>query len=602
VNRTRALAASTSALLLVSASACRGDGPLTIDLVIPDTVAAAAAVYQLNLFTAADCATLELQPGEPDLVRTSTPSLRRNVRQPADIGTLGQDQLVDGGAVHIRAIDSDGIPLAERCLDASPLLAGVRLELGQLAPTGAVLSSTTPFALRSGSARSDLLAQVRDATGMRVPGLFVSIGAAYPVARTATSGDAFVPTPTTAAGLDSALSVQVYGIPHQTLTGRATVLAPPACPTPAWTSDPLFDAALPSARVELASAGALVFVSRPDGGPTGRALDDFREVSGRKAYERVATTTVAGGANGPLAAALDMRDQRFVVVEGMDGAAIAVVRYDPTARSFGGRATLRLSGASSGGSDPIDAVVLGRPDPTEAGLELFASASARSPAIQRFSGNGAITSTGTMTSSSGFAAPVGALPAAESGDAAVALALQAVGPDRAPDLVYTTHGRLVIYRGLGDGSFSPTPSALDGVSGRIAIGPLSPLLGPAADIALADTARPTPHSDNPLYVATATGSAPTLSFSGASGPGAQALLISEVNGDGHPDLVVLDTDDGTLALVLGDGRGHFLRAAACRLTDSPSRMIPALLEGDQEPEALVVLDGARALALVPLAP
>ncbi len=41
------------------------------------------------------------------------------------------------------------------------------------------------------------------------------------------------------------------------------------------------------------------------------------------------------------------------------------------------------------------------------------------------------------------------------------------------------------------------------------------------------------------------------------GKGPGSIAIADVNHDGKPDIIVANTEDGTVSVLLGDGRGHF---------------------------------------------
>lgn len=52
------------------------------------------------------------------------------------------------------------------------------------------------------------------------------------------------------------------------------------------------------------------------------------------------------------------------------------------------------------------------------------------------------------------------------------------------------------------------------------------------------------------------------------GPG--FIAIADVNHDGRPDLLVANTEDGTVTVLLGDGKGHFTPAPGSPFLCNPN--------------------------------
>jgi hypothetical protein len=74
-----------------------------------------------------------------------------------------------------------------------------------------------------------------------------------------------------------------------------------------------------------------------------------------------------------------------------------------------------------------------------------------------------------------------------------------------------------------------------------------------------------------------------------AGPGPGFIAIADVNHDGKPDIIVANEDDGTLAVLLGDGKGHFSQASGSpfQCGPNPNDIAVADMNGDGNPDLVI---------------
>ncbi len=77
----------------------------------------------------------------------------------------------------------------------------------------------------------------------------------------------------------------------------------------------------------------------------------------------------------------------------------------------------------------------------------------------------------------------------------------------------------------------------------------------------------------------------------AVGKGPHWISVADVNHDGYPDILVANADDGTVSVLLGDGRGQFREAAGSPVAAGhlPNDIAVADMNGDGNPD-LVIAD------------
>lgn len=547
--------------------------PFQIDVVAKPWVEAAAAEWQMSLFTRRSCERFTLADGAVDFARTATAAVRRTAATADGLGILELEGLDSTAALDVRAVDADDTPIAQRCIEVNAFVENGRFQVFALAPEGATFEVVENIALLAGGAKQPVQVLAKDASGAAQRGLFVSTGVGNALAVTGEDGIARIDTPTTTAPLDVALSIEVYGVSGPPVPGRAVVLANPVCPELSWTER------LAGGGANLTSMAGdqdVVAVVLPESATRSR-IEIYRAVGGRPALQRIATATTAGA--GPVAIAEDRRDLSFIVAVGGEDANVYVHRFDPIARSLSDAVVYTASTARTGPLRELTVLsIASLTDDPFAGPSLIIGAPELRPTMLRFTPD--------------VAGRFGAVePLLDNADLLITdFAVANLFGSDAPELIITTANQLLVY----DGATRTTPLSLDGITGRIAIGPVDTVLDEMTpDIVLAE------RSGNTATVRYLSASATGLAVASSAeiATAGERPFIDDLNGDMRPDVLVFSSRSAQASIVLGDGRGSLLGSAACPDIDDVVGGYAADLDRDGDREWVALIRDARELAV-----
>src|SRR5579859_1514824 len=84
------------------------------------------------------------------------------------------------------------------------------------------------------------------------------------------------------------------------------------------------------------------------------------------------------------------------------------------------------------------------------------------------------------------------------------------------------------------------------------------------------------------------------------GKGPGSIAIADVNHDGKPDIIVANTTDETISVLLGDGKGHFTAAPGSPFPcgKSPNDIAVADMNGDGNPDLVIANTGTPYLTVL----
>lgn len=84
------------------------------------------------------------------------------------------------------------------------------------------------------------------------------------------------------------------------------------------------------------------------------------------------------------------------------------------------------------------------------------------------------------------------------------------------------------------------------------------------------------------------------------GEGPGSIAIADVNHDGKPDILVVNTAAETLSVLLGDGKGHFRQAAGplCPTGKGPNDIVVGDFNGDGNPDVVIPDTGTPYLTIL----
>jgi large repetitive protein len=173
----------------------------------------------------------------------------------------------------------------------------------------------------------------------------------------------------------------------------------------------------------------------------------------------------------------------------------------------------------------------------------------------------------------------------------VALAVADLNGDGKPDAVVTSPGGVTVLLGKGDGTFDSGVVYSAGGSGANAV-TIADVNGDGKpDLLVANCNNVEYYCDGNGSVGVLLGKGngtfhPAVNYS-SGGVYARSLAVGDVNGDGKPDLVVANTDSGTVGVLLGRGNGTFKAVTTYELAGAPSGPLAVTISdvnGDGKPD------------------
>lgn len=187
--------------------------------------------------------------------------------------------------------------------------------------------------------------------------------------------------------------------------------------------------------------------------------------------------------------------------------------------------------------------------------------------------------------------------------------------DGKPDLVTVNFGpgTLTVLLGNGNGTFTQGPTITTPISGPggLAVGPVSVAVADlnkdgTPDLAVANCPRGSQGATGSVTTLLGNGDGTFTALADSPTAGGQPLYIAagDLNGDGIPDLVVTDMNNGAptpgnLTILLGKGDGTFTPTAASPVTGSiPYSVAITDLNGDGKPDLVTADAGSNSLTVL----
>ena len=166
------------------------------------------------------------------------------------------------------------------------------------------------------------------------------------------------------------------------------------------------------------------------------------------------------------------------------------------------------------------------------------------------------------------------------------LAVADLNHDHKPDVVTVTDeldtGLVSILIGNGDGTFSaPQTSSVPGGSDSAVISDVNGDGVP--DIIMADYGPYTPTGDSPNCVGVLMGNGDgtfQAQRTFGTGPGPISAAVADVNGDGKPDIISANADSHGVSVLMGNGDGSFAPHVDFSTGFSPHQVVPANLRSE----------------------
>jgi hypothetical protein len=149
------------------------------------------------------------------------------------------------------------------------------------------------------------------------------------------------------------------------------------------------------------------------------------------------------------------------------------------------------------------------------------------------------------------------------------------------DLVLTQESDSYIYVLLNNQKGGWTETKIDVVDGRALLGPTQVLLTDLSGTGNLDIVTATEFGSAAVYLGNGTGAftASGVLYPTGAGDSGSVIAISDVNGDGIPDLVVTEASVGTVGIFLGVGNGTFKVPYYVGAGTSPSDILLENLHG-----------------------
>ncbi|MCC7383666.1 MAG: hypothetical protein IT384_17630 [Deltaproteobacteria bacterium] len=530
---------------------------------VPADVAASRPRLEARFFVTHTCDDLALRGGALDLARTATAVIQMAATTGDGFAPVSLEAYGGALALDVRAVDSRGTPLAQRCVTVDAGTAEIGFVLARFAPEGARVELREDTALLAGSARQDAVVWVADSAGAPVDNAFVSSGAARPLAATDDAGLARVGTPTDTPSFDGPLPLSVYGLGELVLDAHASALAVPSCPEVGWSRELVIG--LAGARTEIAVAGAFVVVAHPRSATTSAGLLEILTPDpGGPGLLALATATTS--AVGSLATLQSGDDLWIAQLEGERG--VRIRRFDALGRRW------------------LESAMLTAPRRAGAPLSEARGLALRSIAAQVEVFAAGIGLLGGVVHARGDAAGFADFaPAIGSTELDVDGLLLTRSRDGDAALLATGAGAIALFVERGAGFEA---------AGRVEIAGAR-LVPSSRFVALA------------LAIDGETGRLDTLDV-GASGlevVGSTVLSAppaggsaGELNRDRAGDLLVVSRRASELGLVVGDGRGRFIEAVQCPLDGGPAIIADLPDDASGRSRWITVLESEGRLALL----
>jgi hypothetical protein len=170
-----------------------------------------------------------------------------------------------------------------------------------------------------------------------------------------------------------------------------------------------------------------------------------------------------------------------------------------------------------------------------------------------------------------------------------------VNGDGIPDIIVGNSGGTIssvgVLLGNGDGTFQPALPTYIGGSlvefSSVAVADVNRDGTP--DLVVATCCESNGEGEAAVLLGNGDGTFQAPLFYDAGG-NASALVVTDVNGDGNPDIVFTnynDADNSTVSVLLGNGNGTFQPALISAAPDDAGTLIIADVNGDGKPDALI---------------